>query len=352
MMKQEDFVNAVNQIHASAALKAKAISGEPASHRRNPAYTPLFKGVACLAAVTVIALGVLVVPRVLKPVVSVAPAAQSSSVSFASQAGTVNGLYHDAAIQNILVLGIDQQDDKDTGRSDSMLMISVDKRHNKLKVTSFLRDMYVKIPDCKDDRLNAAYAIGKAPLTVKTIESNFGVAVDNYVTVNYSAFDKIVDRLGGVTLTVTGDEARLVNRYSGESAGKKITEGNVLLTGKQALYYSRIRYLDSDFGRTERQRKMVSAIVEKLKSSNISTITGILDDVLPSITTNMTKDALVGLIKDSPTLLRYPVLKSRLPADGAYQEKVITEMSVLVPDIETNKQILTKFIYENDSNAK
>ena len=351
-MKQEDLVNAVNKIHASADLKAKAISGEPASHKKNPVYTPLFKGAACFAAVAVIALGVLTVPHILKPVVAVAPASQSGSASTDGQTSMVNGLYHDDAIQNILVLGIDKQDDKDTGRSDSMLMVSVDKRHNELKVTSFLRDMYVKIPGCQDNRLNFSYSYGGAPLTVKTIEYNFGVDIDNYVTVDYSAFVKIIDQLGGVSITITNAEAKLINQNSGESANKKLAVGTALLTGKQALYYSRIRCIDSDFGRTERQRKVVTGIVNKLKTANVSTILNLTNDVFPLVTTNMNKDTILALVQNAPTTMSYPVSQSRLPADSTYKQQVIREMSVLVPDIEANKQILAKFIYEKDSNGK
>jgi len=346
-MKQEDLVNAVNKIHASADLKAKAISGEPASHKKNPVYTPLFKGAACFAAVAVIALGVLTVPHILKPVVAVAPASQNNST-----VSTANDLYHDDQIQNILVLGIDKQDDKDTGRSDSMLMVSVDKRHNELKVTSFLRDMYVKIPGCQDNRLNFSYSYGGAPLTVKTIENNFGVDIDNYVTVDYSAFVKIIDQLGGVSITITNAEAKLINQNSGEPANKRIAVGTALLTGKQALYYSRIRYIDSDFARTERQRKVVTGIVNKLKTANVSTILNLTNDVFPLVTTNMNKDTILALVQNAPTTMSYPVSQSRLPADSTYKEQVIREMSVLVPDIEANKQILAKFIYEKDSNGK
>lgn len=345
-MEQEDLVRAVNKIHASAELRAKAISGQPAPHRRKPAYAPLFKGAACLAAVAVIAVGIFAVPKILKPVVAVTPASQGSSTAGTdSKANVTNGLYQDSEIQNILVLGLDGQKGETT-RSDSMMILSIDKRHSKLKVTSLLRDMYIKIPGNEDNRLNAAYSLGGAPLAVKTVENNFGFRIDNYVTVDYGAFEKIIDRVGGVTIGVTEPEVKLINRYSGESADKKVTAGNVVLTGKQALYYSRIRVIDTDFGRTERQRKVVISILNKLKSSDAATVLSVVTDIFPSVKTDMKKDDAFGLAKDSLTFLKYPVLQSRLPADGTYKEETVREMDVLVPDMQANKQAAMKFIYD------
>lgn len=345
-MEQEDLVRAVNKIHASAELRTKAISGLPAP-RRNPAYAPLFKGAACLAAVAVIAVGVFAFPKILKPVVSVAPASQGSSTEgTGSKVNEANGLYQDSEIQNILVLGLDGQKG-DTARSDSMMILSIDKRHSKLKVTSLLRDMYVRFEDPNmDNRLNAAYTLGGAPLAVKTVENNFGFRIDNYVTVDYGGFERMIDRIGGVTIDVTEPEAKLINQYSGEAASKRITAGSVLLTGKQALYYSRIRMLDSDFGRTERQRKVVISIVNKLKSSGTATALSVVQDIFPSVTTDMKKDALIGLVKDSFTFLKYPILQSRLPADNTYKCENVREMAVLVPDIKANKQAVMKFVYD------
>jgi LCP family protein required for cell wall assembly len=346
-MEQQDLINAVNKIRASTALKAKAISGEPAPRRKNPAYTPLFKGAACLAAVAVIALGVLVIPKILKPVVTVAPAAQSNSAE-----STANELYRDSKVQNILVLGIDQGADSSAARSDSILMVSIDNRHGKLKVTSFLRDMYVMIDGFEDNRLNTAYAFGGAPLAVKTIEKNFGIGIDKYVTVNYSAFEKIIDRMGGVTIDIKELEAKLINQNSGESADKSIAAGNVLLTGKQALYYCRIRTIDSDIVRTERQRKVAASIVNKLKTLEFDATASILNDAFSVLitnssgTTNIKQDEMVGLIKDSLNFFRYPVSQIRVPADDTYKCENVRAMSVLVPDVYANKKILAKFLYE------
>ena len=283
-------------------------------------------------------------------------AVNSNTNSDLGTVGMKNGLYHDDAIKNILIMGVDDYQKNDIGRSDSMMVISVDTRHKKLKTTSFLRDLYLNIPGCSEkNRINVAYSIGGAPLTVQTIESNFGIDIDNYITIGYSSFAKIIDRLGGVTITVTADEAKLVNWYSGESRSKDISAGTFLLTGKQALYYSRIRAIGDDFGRTERQRKVFSSIVEKFKDSNLSTINDTLSAVLPMVTTNMDKNKVVDLATNSLTYMKYPVSQNHVPANNTWEDGKVTiggvaGNDVIVADMEKNSLIAAKFIYEDDFN--
>lgn len=267
-----------------------------------------------------------------------------------------NGLYHDDAIKNILIMGVDDYQKNDVGRSDSMMLVSVDTRHKKLKTTSFLRDLYVDIPGCSEkNRINVAYSIGGAPLTVQTIESDFGIDIDNYVLVGYSSFANIINRLGGVTITVTQGEADLVNRWSGEPKNKYISAGTQLLTGKQALYYSRIRAIGSDFARTERQRKVFSSVIEKFKNSDLGTIDATLSDVLKLVTTNMSKSKVVDMAANSLTYMKYPISQNRIPADNTWSSAKVTiggveGNDVIDADMEKNSLIAAKFIYEDDYN--
>lgn len=269
--------------------------------------------------------------------------------------GFVGGLYHDDDIKNILLLGTDDYQKNDVGRSDSMMLVSIDARHKKLKVTSFLRDSYVAIPGLGSNKLNAAYSLpgGKekgARKVVAAIEANFGVDIDNFVIVDFSAFPKIIDRLGGVEMTLSNGEAGLVNAYSGDS--KRVHAGDNNMTGLQARYYSRIRAIGNDQGRTERQRKVFSSIVSKMKTSNIAQIDGVLADSLPLVTTNMTKDGIVSLAAGSLTYLNYPVSQQQLPAENEYTEKSLDVGDCLVPDLDKCKQTIAKFIYENDIPSK
>ena len=169
--------------------------------------------------------------------VETAPIFQEGTTSgnTSAEAGVLGGLYHDDAITNILVMGVDDYQPNDPGRSDSMMLVSVDSRHKKLKLTSFMRDMYVAIPGHGSQRLNVAYSTGGPQLSVSTIEANFGTDIDRFVLIDYASFSKIVDKLGGVTMTVTSGEAKLINQNSGDKR-RNLTAGTFVLSGKQALY--------------------------------------------------------------------------------------------------------------------
>ena len=272
-----------------------------------------------------------------------------------AKAGIVGGMYHDDAVKNILLLGTDDYQKNDVGRSDSMMLVSIDSRHKKLKVTSFMRDMYVAIPGYGSNKLNAAYSLpgGKekgARKVVSTIEANFGIDIDNFVIVDFSAFPKIIDLLGGVPMTLTNGEAGLVNAYSGDS--KKVRAGENNLTGLQARYYSRIRAIGNDQGRTARQRKVFSSIVNKMKTSNLMQINSVLAESMYLVTTNMTKDGFVSLAAGSLTYLNYPVSQLQIPGDDEYTDKTLDVGACLVPDLEKCKQTLATFIYESDIPSK
>ena len=275
-----------------------------------------------------------------------------------AKAGIVGGLYHDDAVMNILLLGTDDYQSNDVGRSDSMMLVSVDTRHKKLKVTSLMRDLYVAIPGYGSNKLNAAYSLpgGKekgAREVVSTVEANFGVDINRFVIVDFTAFPKIIDSLGGVEITLSKEtnssgenEADLINTYSGDS--KKVHTGVNNLTGLQARYYSRIRAIGDDYERTERQRKVFASVISKMKTSNLAKIDSVLASALPLVTTNMTKNEVVSLAANSLTYLNYPVSQHRVPADGEFEPKTLDVGACLVPDLSKCKQSLAKFIFEND----
>lgn len=285
-----------------------------------------------------------------------------SGSTVSAKSGVLGGLFHDDAITNILLLGTDDYQANDVGRPDSMLLVSVDTRHNKLKITSFMRDLYVAIPGYSSNKLNAAYSdAGGGPkgatLVVRTIEANFGLDIDRYVIVDNSAFNKIIDRIGGVTVTLTNEkdiygntEADLINRYSGDS--NKVHTGVNKLSGSQAHYYSRIRAIGDDFERTERQRTVFTNLVSELKGSSLPTIYGILSDTLNLVTTNMSKDEIVSMASHSLTYLKYPVSQNRIPADNEYKSQTTTAGDSLVPDLDACRKNITSFIFEGDVPSK
>lgn len=268
--------------------------------------------------------------------------------------GTGN-ILSNANIQNILLIGSDTRGGETYGRSDSMMIISIDKTTKQVKATSILRDTYLKIEGMRDNRINAAYAYGGPKLLKDTIEKNFRVKIDNYVQVDFSSFRKLIDLVGGVQVTLTKAEAdELNNNYSsyfGEAATKQsggmvtFRAGTMTLNGASALGYSRIRHIDSDFGRTQRQRTVITALMSSAKHSNLFTMLNIANEIFPLITTDLTNTQIMDFAKNFSVLTSRDLQQCHLPDNGAYKSQTIRSMSVLVPDIEKNKKVLWKFIY-------
>ena len=242
-------------------------------------------------------------------------------------------------IINILLIGQDRREGESRARSDSMILCTFNKETKTLVLTSILRDLYVRIPGYQDNRVNVAYAAGGMKLLNETLETNFGIQVDGNIEVDFTQFSDIVDLLGGVTIDLRSDEAKLINN----STGGSLAEGTNLLNGKQALAYARIRSLDGDgdFSRTNRQRKVINAIVESYKSANLKTMLSLLDDILPMITTDMSNLKIIGYALELfPMLSDVTIVSQRIPADGTYSGQMIRGMAVLVADMDAARQLL------------
>ena len=275
----------------------------------------------------------------------------ASGVSMPSGSGVklVNGLYHDDMVVNVLIMGVYDYQPNDPGRTDSMMLVSIDTRNQELKVTSLMRDLYVAIPGkTQSNRLNTAYSSGGAPLLVRTVEANFGIDVDRWVVIDFDAFNQIIDAMGGVEITLTQAEAQLVNENSGDPR-RNLSEGTYVLSGAQARYYSRIRAIGDDFERTERQRNVFSSIINKFKDSDIGTINNVLYNTLNLVHTNMDKNEILSLAANSLTYMNYELLQNRIPADGEYTPARVqiggSAAAVLVPDLDACSKNIRDFIY-------
>lgn len=244
-----------------------------------------------------------------------------------------------SGIINILLIGQDRREGEGRARSDSMILCTFNKADRTLTMTSFLRDLWVEIPGYGNNRINAAYSAGGMPLLDRTLEKNFGIYVDGNIEVDFAQFSGIIDLLGGVELELRQDEANLINRECGGS----LSAGVQLLNGQEALTYARIRKLDadSDFSRTNRQRKVLDSLIQKFRDSSPSTMLSLLDEVLPMITTDMTQARIVGLAMEVfPVLPQLRVISQRIPADGAYTFGTISGMSVIQADMDAARKLL------------
>lgn len=249
-------------------------------------------------------------------------------------------LISDRKVTNILFIGCDN-DNGGTARSDSMMLVSIDRANNKIKLTSFMRDMWVYIPDNDYAKLNAAFAYGGAGLLMDTIEYNFGIKIDNYAMVDFEIFSSIIDELGGVEVEVTEKEADFINRTTRQT----VESGKTVLNGDEALVYCRIRYLDSDFMRTQRQRKVMESIVAKVKGSNPFTMYNLAEVILPQVKTDITKGEMILLGLGALAYMGYDVEQLRIPIDNTYTEKYFGDQLALSIDFDANKKALIDFIY-------
>ena len=264
--------------------------------------------------------------------------------------------YKEEGVTNILLIGNDSRTDGEDGRSDAMILLSVSSKTKTIQMTSFLRDMYVEIPGHGGNRLNAAYAYGGPELLVETIEENFDIEVNRYMLVNFEAFAGLVDAVGGIELEITPQEAEYINAYlveynilqerpEGTDYLDASSGGMVHLNGARALAYSRNRYIGTDFGRTERQRKVLSGILKKLPKALVANPKRLADELLPNLTTNLTKRECFAMGLNMPGYLGYEIVSGSVPIEGSYNGTTIRGMSVLEVDFEKNKEYLYESFY-------
>ena len=256
-------------------------------------------------------------------------------------------------VRNILFMGSDARGDVSGQRSDTIILCSIDKKHKKLKLTSFLRDSYVFLPSGKYyNKLNATFSYGGVQYTVDTLEYNFKIKIDDYIIVDFEAFRKLIDMMGGLTVEgVTKSEAKYMKEVV---KIPHVKAGTNKFTGGAALWYCRIRYLDNDFKRTERQRKVISAMISQLTKTSPNKLLKMMETVLPMIQTNISRNELVSLgIGALAKYLHYDIIQHQVPADGTWNNLSVAGIGdVLEMDIDKNAALLKKFIYKSNKAVK
>lgn len=239
----------------------------------------------------------------------------------------------DDDLLNILLVGQDRRPGQGRQRSDSMILCSINAKTKKISMISFLRDLYVQIPGYTDNRLNAAYVFGGFPLLKDTLKTNFGVSVDGCFEVDFNGFTALIDEIGGVDINLTAAEAKVV--------GGGTKEGDNHLNGELALKYARIRKIDSDFQRTNRQRKVLLACYDKIKFLGLTDLVGLLGQALPNLTTDLTNTQIYAIASKMFGLFgKAEVNTYYIPPDGTYSNVYIRGMAVLYPDLKAIRDIL------------
>jgi len=263
-----------------------------------------------------------------------------------------NELTRGDGITNILLIGSDTRvTDTSGSRSDTTILLSVDTKSKQLKLASFLRDSYIEIPESGFNKLNAAFSQGGSQLLMDTLEYNFKVDIDYYVAIDFEAFKDVVDRLGGIDVEITDNEARYINSHDHmtsverEAFPNAISGGMNHFTGAQALWYCRIRYLDSDFNRTERQRKTLNAALQKAKGKSIPELLDLAKFGASLVTTDITKQKINSYTRQALSFLKYDIVGIQIPADGTWENVSTHAGDSLGMDIEANTEKLNQFIY-------
>ena len=231
---------------------------------------------------------------------------------------------------NIMLVGQDRREGQGRQRSDAMILCSINPSTGQVSLISFMRDLYVRLPGgYSNNRMNAAYAIGGFQLLDATLLENFGISVDANLEVDFTGFEAIIDKLGGVDVNLTAAEAQYL--------GGGCQAGMNHLNGKLALSFARIRKLDSDFGRTGRQREVLLAVFQKLKGQSLPQLLDTAQTILPYLTTDMSNGEMIQLAtKLFPMLGSVEIQSCNIPADGTYRSTYVRGMAVLVPDLNAN----------------
>lgn len=241
-------------------------------------------------------------------------------------------------IVNIMLLGRDARNSYSNGRTDVMILVTVNKSEKTLTMTSFLRDSYVQIPGYQNNRINTAYFFGGLELVDEMLDVNFGLHVDGYLVVDFESFSDIIDLLGGVDVALSGKEAEYLNNSVGYVV---VGSGTQHLNGNLALTYARIRKIDSDTQRVDRQKKILESLIEKFRNADISTLLDLMDQVLPLMTTDMTQTEILGYAMELlPLLPELQVYKQTIPTPEDSKNVMIRGMAVKQLDMDAARAML------------
>lgn len=264
----------------------------------------------------------------------------------------------DEDIYNVLLVGVDRRDKSWNGNSDAMMLVSVNKKEDKVSIVSLMRDTYVDIEGVGYAKLNAAYAYGAGPLLCQTVTDTYKVEVDRYAAVDFFDLIDIIDIIGGVSLEITPKEAEVANGYildmcnlmniDGYEHQIPAEGGFVRCDGVQAVAFARNRYVgNSDFERTERQRYVIQQLMAEVKQMSVAQMTEKMQAILSHVTMNIPETEIWSMLGEVPDILEYEFEMSRVPYDDMYSVIYVKGQDMLVPDWDPTLEKLHDTIYGN-----
>lgn len=290
--------------------------------------------------------------------------AQLEEMNNSYKPGNVDYDFSDPDITNIMILGTDS---RRRGRyrtnSDAMVLVTINKKTNKLFISSFMRDILVDIPkggnhkEAGKGKLNAAFGYGGSKLMFQTYENNFGIKFDKYVHMDFYNFINMINYLGGIDMYITAAETQAMNhphiwemnRLTGKPEGYNYLpkkSGTYHLNGVQALAYTRVRYVGGgDFGRTERQRKVIAEMIKKIKKMSLKKLNAFVERCLHYVTTNIGQTEILSLVKDAPEIMDYEQVNIRIPIDNTYKSGKLKGTYILTIDLQKNADYWYSLVY-------
>lgn len=270
-------------------------------------------------------------------------------------------IFEDSDVFNILVIGTDERTKNfsASARSDCMILVSIDRSRNTVKLVSLERGIAAPILEGvyagEHDWLTHIFRYGGSELLRKTVEHCFKVDVDHYVRFNFTSVESVIDAIGGVDIELTEREAMSLNGQIRTNAKAKhwMTEGVNHMDGYDARQYTRLRFIDSDWKRVERQRKLILAAVEAVKDTSLLGLNELANTVLPMVQTNLTKLEIAELVLYAPNFLKSSFDQMTIPKQGTYGGMgCIQGRGGFAVDYEINNDLLRRFLYEGASSEE
>lgn len=281
----------------------------------------------------------------------------TENIDLSKMSDTFKNALHEDGVYNILLVGVEAIGNSSvaSGRTDSIMIATINTKQKTLGLTSIMRDSYVTIPGYYDTKINAAFGHGGIELLYETIAYNYNLRLDGSAIVSFKTFQKIIDELGGIDIEITPAEAQYLNttNYVSKKSNRTLKPGMNHMNGNQALGYARVRYratLDGsvdDFGRTSRHRRVMGAIFKEVKKSNPITLVKLLDTVFSQVQTDIKKSNASSYLAEvmELSLDGVPLDNLRLPIDGSYQGAKINRQAVVTFDAAANKEALANFVF-------
>jgi len=260
-------------------------------------------------------------------------------------------------IVNIAILGVDESEN-DAGRSDATMIATFDPIHKKLKITSIMRDTYADIPGYGKDKLNHAYAYGGPQLSIKTLNQDFGLNIKDYVKINFEELEGLIDAIGGIDMKMEYMEMYEVNNYIERySEARNITEeklvkdektGKYHLTGFQTLGYCRIRSIgNGDFDRTERHRKIMTEMFNKISKAGTAELASMAAKLLPYVETSLSNKEIINLATNVLNLGTKNIEQERFPRDEYTHNSKINDIFYLCYDEDYTEEQIHEYIFND-----